>query len=671
LSVNISKLKISLIGLKLIIDTGKLLKGIKEAYEVISGKVSDATQKKEIAKSTAKSIVRSFDFGLDGLAIGVHTPTFSIAGLFLKQKITYNGKLYDQYVGGLIIKLPKIEITGVGAYGEIDGFTSLFIYAIAGFPGIGPPFFMLEKIALGFGYNRRVIIPPIQDMPNFPLVRLAMSDQMPAGNPVDALSAIVPAIVESFPPSKSEFFFALGIRFSSFKILNGFALFIVSWGKKLRFDVLGFLSMKHPLPYPVVVINITLRATVIPDDGIVQVEGRITEGSYLLTKQARLQGGFAFYAWFKDYKGVSAGDFVVSLGGYHPRFRKPAHYPSLPRFGLNWRVSNNLTIRAESYIALTPSFFMMGGRLSATFQAGSLKAWLEIYANFLIQWKPFAYEADMGIRIGAEWRTFIKTFRFSLEAHARIWGPEFGGEATIKIKFIKKTIKLGKRKRLGQNRIGWSDFKKSLLPKDEIASLRLVSGKIGDKEDNKGTVMIDPDTFLLEAESRVPVSKLVSPVKTENHSPFGVYPVRNARKATSTFTLSVSFIPFGKKQSDEYKEFEVTTIKNKLPAALWSTKQRLGLNESETLIEAVTGVQVVPVKMEPLSPVELKKLPKFSDYPHEEAWSWKPSKYKLSKNTDGYELKTTYGILRDEFKEEETDFSGYALRKAPDKVKSF
>ena len=49
-----------------------------------------------------------------------------------------------------------------------------------------------------------------------------------------------------------------------------------------------------------------------------------------MTPECRLTGGFAFYTWFS---GDHEGDFVVTLGGYQQKFKRPSHYPVVPRLG--------------------------------------------------------------------------------------------------------------------------------------------------------------------------------------------------------------------------------------------------------------------------------------------------------------------------------------------------
>ncbi len=47
----------------------------------------------------------------------------------------------------------------------------------------------------------------------------------------------------------------------------------------------------------------------------------------------RLTGGFAFETW---WQGPNNGQFVITVGGYHPRFHHDG-YPVVPRVGLSWQ----------------------------------------------------------------------------------------------------------------------------------------------------------------------------------------------------------------------------------------------------------------------------------------------------------------------------------------------
>ena len=72
----------------------------------------------------------------------------------------------------------------------------------------------------------------------------------------------------------------------------------------------------------------------------------MTSDSYVLAPDCRLTGGFALCFWFKPHP--RAGDFVVSLGGYHPAFNAPPHYPAVPRLGVAWSPEEPLKLGARS-----------------------------------------------------------------------------------------------------------------------------------------------------------------------------------------------------------------------------------------------------------------------------------------------------------------------------------
>jgi hypothetical protein len=170
---------------------------------------------------------------------------------------------------------------------------------------------------------------------------------------------------------------------------ESFALFSVSFGSRLQFALLGFTKLIVPTGAPedkcAVYAELAIRAVLDPASGVFSIQGRLTENSYVFGKQFRLTGGFAFFVWFGNAK--EAGDFVISLGGYHPDFLPPSHYPVVPRVGISAKLSDALSIMGEAYLALTPSCLMAGLKLAAVFETENLKAAFVAYADFLIAWR--------------------------------------------------------------------------------------------------------------------------------------------------------------------------------------------------------------------------------------------------------------------------------------------
>ena len=108
---------------------------------------------------------------------------------------------------------------------------------------------------------------------------------------------------------------------------------------------------------PIAEAQLLLKAAIVPDEGIVLVQAQLTNDSYIFSRDCHLTGGFAFASWLK---GEHEGEFVVSLGGYHPDFKVPSYYPQVPRVGFNWSISPELSVKGGGYYAFVPHAIMAG-----------------------------------------------------------------------------------------------------------------------------------------------------------------------------------------------------------------------------------------------------------------------------------------------------------------------
>ncbi|MBT2481056.1 DUF6603 domain-containing protein [Streptomyces sp. ISL-94] len=165
------------------------------------------------------------------------------------------------------------------------------------------------------------------------------------------------------------------------------------------------------------------------------------------------------YAWTG---GAKAGDFVVSLGGYHPAYNAPVHYPRPQRLGFVWSPASDITVRAEAYAAVTPAALMFGGRLAAVYDKGILSAWFTAHLDVLVQWKPFSMDVSLGISIGVAATVkvaFIKV-RISVEVGVdlHLWLPPFGGRATVKLWFISFSFGFGSSRDHSPS-VDWPEFR--------------------------------------------------------------------------------------------------------------------------------------------------------------------------------------------------------------------
>ncbi|SFF06147.1 hypothetical protein SAMN05518672_11518 [Chitinophaga sp. CF118] len=462
----------------------------------------------------------SLSFELSGIGLKFEKGPVEISASFIRTTQKVNGADIDVYNGGVILKMKQFMITGIGSYAKVGNNASLFIYGLYEGNIGGPSFFFVTGIAAGFGYNRRVNIPSINEVHKFPLVAMAMQPDKSKGI-IDILKDLETKDSTGKLPieiAMGEYWLAVGIKFTSFKIVESFVLLTVNFGTDVEFAILGLSRLKWPeksiAPSPIVYIELAVLAHFGPGSDVISVEAIITPNSYLFSKDCTLTGGFAFYTWIS---GRHEGDFVVTLGGYHPKFKKPDHYPTVPRLAIAWKVSDVLSIRGEMYYALTPTAIMAGGRMEVLFQIPVLSASLTIWADMLISWSPFQYYIDMGIcvKIDAHISISFISIHFCLEmdAELHIWGPPFAGEAYVDWTIFSFTIPFGASDKTLPAPLEWKQFAGTYIPPNPVNTVinKGIIKQVKDPADNQKIkyTIINPHELELTIDSLIPATSLL------------------------------------------------------------------------------------------------------------------------------------------------------------------
>jgi len=285
---------------------------------------------------------------------------------------------------------------------------------------------------------------------------------------------VLTQLAKYIPPKAGEYWIAAGLDFTSFELLQVTAILEMSFGAGFQIGLIGSAALSVPEPEePIAFVQLNFEINFDSEAGFFAVLAVLTPASYVFSGACHLQGGFAFYTWYKDQPGgAPAGDFVITLGGYHPAYIPPAWYPNVPRLGMNWNLGI-LKISGQSYFALTPHMIMAGLEMSAVFDIKIVKATFDAGFDFLLGWKPFFYLADAYIHISIELH-LIFTIHFHVGVDMNIWGPEFGGEARIDLSIFSFTIHFGSSAPTPPP-ISWGDFKKLLpnaQPKQDAPQMR-------------------------------------------------------------------------------------------------------------------------------------------------------------------------------------------------------
>ncbi len=132
----------------------------------------------------------------------------------------------------------------------------------------------MQGVAAGFGYNRAIALPEIDKVREFPLVELILPK--PPSTLAKSLSSAntsdIPADYDlMFPPTSGQYWIAAGIYFSSFKLIETFALLTVQFGARLEIALLGVATLQQPpkvgagdeVP-PFIVVEMAIRSALLP-----------------------------------------------------------------------------------------------------------------------------------------------------------------------------------------------------------------------------------------------------------------------------------------------------------------------------------------------------------------------------------------------------------------------
>lgn len=389
---------------------------------------------------------------LAGLAISADMGGVVLAGGL--RKFTQASSI--EYVGMLVARFATYGLSVYGGYGEAHDeegkFAAFFAFGSIVGPIGGPPAFFVTGIGGGLGINRGLVFPTdLSRFGEFVFLKALDVAATPSDDPMQEMALMR----QNFPMRRGEFWFAAGLSFNSFALVDGIAVVAVAMGDGLEITLLGLARMALPRPgVALVSIELGLIARFSTSEGVLWIQAQLTDNSWLLNESVRLTGGFAFVTWFK---GPNAGQFVLTLGGYHPSFHREG-YPVVPRLGFNWSVSNAIVIKGESYFALTSEAVMAGGRLEVSAEFGPAWAHLIMGADGIVYFDPFRFSVEVyaSIAAGVTIDVWIGEITISISIGARVLleGPKFRGRATFEVGPIELTVKFG----------DWTDGPRDPLP---------------------------------------------------------------------------------------------------------------------------------------------------------------------------------------------------------------
>lgn len=405
--------------------------------------------------------VSDFSVLISGIEVGLIEPPVTIAGEFIKES-------EDNYFGGLIVGLEPYSFVAGGYYGlardpiSQKAFRSLFAFLMVNGPIASIEVASLSGLKAGFGYNSRIALPKVAEVPNWCFLQ---DIEKESNTPLKILNAFSGKSPQWIAPSDGPFWFAAGLTGQLMNAISVNAVVVVSLtSEDVVLSVLAEAVATVPLDEPdqskqLARIDLGIKAQIDFAKGVASVEGQLNPSSFLLSRDCHLTGGFAIYYWFAG--SGHDGDWVLSTGGYHPAYEKPTWYPGVVPVGVSWQYDSTLSITGRSYLAITPKCFMAGAHMALVYNSGRISANPMTYADFLVNYSPFAFTAGVGAHIVFSYRAGVgclsHTFHFEFDVDIDVHGPPLAGVIHITVAVVSFDIYFGQARAI-PDPVNWDGF---------------------------------------------------------------------------------------------------------------------------------------------------------------------------------------------------------------------
>ncbi len=471
-------------------------------------------------------------FDLHGMGLDFEKEPLAISGAFVKLRgRDLDEQVARQFDGAFSLRFKQFGLAGIGSYAQMkSGDASLFLFVQVLAPLGGVPPIFIDGLMAGGGFNRELAIPGIDEVQSFPFLLLGGRRRRrhdredlpdgraarPGGQDGDRRGS-----QEAQVGGAAHGVALVGGRAALHGLRHhqGRVLLVVQPTGDFTIALLGIASMQLPVPAEnaptYAFLELQLRAVFQPTLGVIEASAVLSSASYLLTKECRVTGGFAFSLWFPP--SPHAGDFVVTVGGYHPAFTVPDHYPKVPRVGFHWSVSDCVTVKGEAYFALTPSCIMGGYALEALFSDGDLRAWFIARANFpgLLAAVLLPGPArDQRRRVLPAEPAVLPQDAVGLgRRRADAVGPADGGRVRVDIVVVSFTIRFGAEYGSGASKpLDWAGFS-ALLPEPTALCVIAPGAELSRAVEAPGSTtgkrwLVQPRGFGFSTQSAIPASRL-------------------------------------------------------------------------------------------------------------------------------------------------------------------
>lgn len=306
----------------------------------------------------------------------------------------------EEYAGAL--ELVFAEWIALRAIGLITtkmpdgskGFSMILIITVEFGSGIQLGFgFTLLGVGGIIGVNRIVNVDPLKDGIRNGSVESVMFPQ----NIIANAPRIISDLRKFFPVMQDTFLIGPMVK--------------IGWGTPNLLSV----SMGLILEFPEA--NITILGVikvVLPDENAdvlrlqVNFIGRLEPSNKLLWFYAELYDSRVLFITLEGGMGLfvhwgSPANFVVSVGGFHPRYNPPPlPFPAPPRLAVNILNTSSARVRIEAYFAVTSNSVQFGAKVEVFFGVSAFNIQGHLAFDALFQFDPFFFSFGLSISLSVK-----------------------------------------------------------------------------------------------------------------------------------------------------------------------------------------------------------------------------------------------------------------------------
>ncbi|MFC3415751.1 DUF6603 domain-containing protein [Algoriphagus hitonicola] len=392
-----------------------------------------------------------------GLGVSLDTPVFSGGGyLFFDDE-------KGEYAGA--VELSFMNMFAVSAIGIINskmpdgkpGTSVLFIVSVEFGTGIALGFgFFLSGLGGILGIHRTIQVERLRDGVRSGTIQNILFPKDIIAN----INKILTDIKEVFPVKRDQFVLGpmAAITWGVPTILRVDLGIAIEFANPVRFGILGVLRVILPDEnVSLIKIQVAFLGLIDFEKGMLSFDASLFDSKVLTFG---LEGDMVLrISWGEK------PDFVLSVGGFHPRFKPPTHLqiPTMKRMTLKI-LSGNPRLTLTCYFAVTSNTVQFGAGIDFYFGVAGFKVVGEFGFDVLFQFSPFRFIADARARLAvmAGSTTLLSlSLEFSLEGPAP-WRAK--GTAKFKVLFFSVKVKFD---------VTWGDKRDTSLPDIEVFPLLL------------------------------------------------------------------------------------------------------------------------------------------------------------------------------------------------------